>query len=53
MLIIGETKVGLNIFLLTPFRYENFGVKSMAQDTLAQDSMTNDFYLHILCVEQP
>ena len=25
----------------------------MAQDSLAQDSMTNDFYLQILCVEHP
>ena len=30
-----------------------FGVKSMAQDLLVQDSMTNDIYLMILCVEQP
>ena len=29
------------------------GVSSMAQDLSAQDTMTNDFYSQILCVEQP
>ena len=29
------------------------GVNTMAQDPLAQDSLTNDFYLQILYVEQP
>ena len=31
----------------------NIGVNSMDQDPLAEDSMTNDFYFKILCVEQP
>ena len=29
------------------------GVDSMAQDHLTQDSVTNDLYVQILCVEQP
>ena len=31
----------------------NSGVNSMAQDHLAQDSMTNDFYFKIFWIEQP